>query len=59
MNKRKLCEHIIAKMEWWRNAQWAEHIDRKTKDEVITVMQNIVDGVANIRQVYKEGGRWT
>ena len=53
--KQKICQQIIDKMEWWRNAQWAEHIDRKTKDEVITVMQNIVDGVANKRQVYKEG----
>ncbi len=53
--KQKICQQIIDKMEWWRNAQWAEHIDRRTKDEVITVMQNIVDGVANRRQVYKEG----
>ena len=53
--KRKICQQIIDKMEWWRNAQWAEHIDRRTKDEVITVMQNIVDGVANRRQAYKEG----
>ena len=52
--KQKICKQIIDKMEWWRNAQWAEHIDRRTKDEVITVMQNIVDGVANRRQVYKE-----
>ena len=53
--KQKICQQIIDKMEWWRNAQWAEHIDRRTKDEVITVMQNIVDGVANRRQVYKDG----
>ena len=53
--KQKICQQIIDKMEWWRNAQWAEHIDRRTKEEVITVMQNIVDGVANRRQVYKEG----
>lgn len=52
MNKRKLCDHIIAKMEWWRGAQWAEHIDRRTKDEVITVMQNVVDGIANSKQTY-------
>ena len=39
-------------MEWWRNALWGDHIDMKTKDEVITVMQNIVDGVANNRQTY-------
>ena len=56
MNKRKLCEHIIAKMEWWRSAQWAAHIDQRTKDEVITVMQNVVDGIANSKQVYKEEG---
>lgn len=54
MNKRKLCEHIIAKMELWRNAQWAEHIDKRTKDDVITVMQNVVDGIANNKQVYTE-----
>ena len=54
MNKRKLCDHIIKKMEWWRDAQWAEHIDERTKDEVITVMQNVVDGIANNKQVYKE-----
>ncbi len=54
MNKQKLCTHIIAKMEWWRNARWAEHIDERTKDEVITVMQNVVDGIANNKQVYKE-----
>ena len=54
MNKQKLCTHIIAKMEWWRNAQWAEHIDKRTKDEVITVMQNVVDGIANRKQVYTE-----
>lgn len=54
MNKQKLCTHIIAKMEWWRNAQWAEHIDKRTKDEVITVMQNVVDGIANSKQTYKE-----
>lgn len=54
MNKRKLCEHIIAKMELWRNASWAEYIDKRTKDEVITVMQNVVDGIANNKQVYTE-----
>lgn len=53
MDKRKLCEHIIEKMEWWRNAIWADHIDMKTKDEVITVMQSVVDSVANNRQKYK------
>ena len=52
--KQKICQQIIKKMEWWRNAQWAEHIDTRTKDDVITVMQNIVDGVANHKQVYKE-----
>lgn len=52
MNKRKLCDHIIAKMEWWRNASWADHIDARTKDEVITVMQNVVDGVGSNRQTY-------
>ena len=57
MNKRKLCEHIIAKMEWWRNAQWAAHIDQRTKNEVITVMQNVVDGIANNKQVYQEAIR--
>ena len=54
MNKRKLCEHIIAKMESWRNAQWAGHIDQRTKDDVITVMQNVVNGIANSKQTYKE-----
>lgn len=54
MNKRKLCDLIIKKMEWWRHASWAEHIDERTKDEVITVMQNIVDGIANHRQIYGE-----
>lgn len=53
MNKRKLCEHIIAKMEWWRDAQWADHIDQRTKDEVITVLENVVDSIANYRQTYK------
>lgn len=24
MNKRKLCNHIIKKMELWRDASWAE-----------------------------------
>lgn len=52
MNKRQLCDHIIAKMEWWRNGSWAEHIDIRTKDEVITVMQNVVDSIANHRQTY-------
>lgn len=51
--KRKLCDHIIAKMEWWRNASWAEHIDDRTKDEVITVMQNVVDSIATYRQKYE------
>ena len=54
MDKRKLCAHIIKKMEWWRNAQWAEHIDERTKDEVITVLENVVDSIANFRQTYKE-----
>lgn len=57
MDKRKLCAHIVKKMEWWRNAQWAEHIDKRTKDEVITVMQNVVDGIANNKQVYTEEGK--
>lgn len=39
-------------MEWWRHGSWADHIDMKTKDEVITVMQNVVDGIANNRQTY-------
>lgn len=55
MNKRQLCDHIIAKMEWWRNASWADHIDTRTKDEVITVMQNVVDGIASHRQTYYNG----
>ena len=54
MNKRKLCDHILKKMEWWRHASWAEHIDEKTKDDVITVMDNVIDGIANNRQSYKE-----
>ena len=54
MNKRKLCNHIIKQMELWRDASWAEHIDKRTKDDVITVMQNIVDSIANNRQSYKE-----
>lgn len=54
MNKWKLCKHIIAKMELLRNAQWPEHIDKRTKDDVITVMQNVVDGIANNKQTYKE-----
>ena len=53
MKKRQLCDLIIEKMEWWRHAIWADHIDMKTKDEVITVMQNVVDGIANYRQTYK------
>lgn len=52
MNKRQLCDLIIEKMEWWRHGSWADHIDMKTKDEVITVMQNVVDGIANNRQTY-------
>ena len=54
MSKQQLCQHIINRMEWWRNASWAGHIDIRTKDEVITVMQNVVDGIANSRQSYKE-----
>lgn len=54
MNKRKLCDHIIAKMEWWRNTQMAEHLDERTKNEVITILENVVDSVANFRQTYKE-----
>jgi len=54
MNKRKLCDHIIKKFEWWRDAQWSEHIDKRTKDEVITILENVVDTVANFRQTYKE-----
>lgn len=49
----KICHQIIGKMEWWRNAQWASHIDERTKDEVITVMQNVVDGISHTRQLYK------
>ena len=52
MNKRTLCDHIIARMEWWRGASWAEHIDLRTKDEVITVMENVVDSIAANRQTY-------
>lgn len=52
-NKRKLCNHIIAKMEWWRHAQWASYIDERTKDNVITVMQNLVDSIANNKQTYE------
>lgn len=51
--KKKLCQHIINKMEWWRNGSWASHIDERTKNEVITVMQNVVDGVSHTRQKYK------
>lgn len=51
--KRKLCDNIIAKMEWWRNVSWAEYIDDRTKDEVITVMQNVVDSIAAYRQKYE------
>jgi hypothetical protein len=51
--KQRLCNHIIAKMELWRNASWAEHIDARTKDEVITVMQNVVDGIASRKQTYE------
>jgi hypothetical protein len=40
-------------MELWRNAQWASHIDERTKDDVITVMQNVVDGISHTRQIYK------
>ena len=52
MNKRKLCDLIIDKMEWWRQGKWAEHIDIRTKDDVITVMQNVVDSIASHRQTY-------
>ena len=52
MNKRKLCDLIIDKMEWWRQGKWAEHIDTRTKDDVITVMQNVVDSIASHRQTY-------
>lgn len=48
--KQKLCSRIIEKMEWWREAQWADYIDPRTKDDVITVMENVVDGIANHRQ---------
>ena len=51
--KQKIRNQIIGKMEWWRNAQWASHIDEKTKDDVITVMQNVVDGISHTRQIYK------
>ena len=51
--KEKICHQIIKKMEWWRNASWADHIDERTKDEVITVMQNVVDCISHQRQVYK------
>ena len=55
--KQKICNRIIEKMEWWRDAQWADHIDKQTKDAVITVMENVVDGVANNKQVkYKDVG---
>jgi hypothetical protein len=54
MNKRKLCIKIIERMEWWRNAQWADHIDLKTKDAVITVMQNVVDGIGSRRQKWEK-----
>ena len=51
--KQKICHQIICKMELWRNAKWASHIDERTKDEVITVMQNVVDGISHTRQLYK------
>ena len=54
--KQKLCRQIIAKMEWWRGASWAEHIDERTKNEVITVMQNVVDGISHTRQSYDREG---
>lgn len=54
MSKQKLCRHIIEKMEWWRDASWASHIDTRTKDEVITIMQNVVDSIANNRQKYRD-----
>lgn len=50
--KQKICKQIIRKMEWWRNASWANHIDTRTKDDVITVMENVVDGIAYTRQSY-------
>ena len=52
--KQKICNQIIGKMELWRNAQWVSHIDERTKDDVITVMQNVVDGISHTRQIYKE-----
>ena len=57
MNKRQLCNKIIERMEWWRNAQWADHIDLKTKDAVITVMQNVVDGIGSKKQTWKDKGK--
>lgn len=51
--KQKICHQIIKKMEWWRNASWADHIDARTKDDVITVMQNVVDSIATYRQKYE------
>lgn len=50
--KQKICHQIIKKMEWWRNVSWASHIDERTKNEVITVMQNVVDGISHERQKY-------
>lgn len=58
--KQQICNRIIEKMEWWREAQWADHIDLHTKDAVITVMENVVDGIANMRQsrYEKNADRW-
>ena len=52
--KQKICNRIIEKMELLRDAQWADHIDKHTKDAVITVMENVVDGIANSRQAKYE-----
>ena len=58
--KQQICNRIIEKMEWWREGQWADHIDVHTKDAVITVMENVVDGIANRRQsrYEKNADRW-
>lgn len=58
--KQQICNRIIEKMEWWREAKWADYIDLHTKDAVITVMENVVDGIANMRQsrYEKDADRW-